>query len=122
MEEKGKKKKVGTGLLNKKGMELFEGDVIDVPNDECTYEELVHKGFEKMKKDCEELLNSKSNIELTMKITVKGVPTLTAIMEADNVKAGLTALMNETDFGYPCDKKLRVKLKPYSEKKKGDVK
>lgn len=119
--EKENKKKVETGLLNKNGKELFEGDVIDVPNDECTYEEIVRKGLEELKKGCEELFNSKSNIELTMKFTVKGIPTITAIMEADNVKAGLTKLINETDFGYPCNKKLSVKVKPCS-KKKGDIK
>ena len=32
--EKKNKKKVGTGLLNKRGKELFEGDVIGIPNDE----------------------------------------------------------------------------------------
>lgn len=56
--EKKNKKKVGTGLLNKKGMELFEGDVIDIPNDELEKQlKIAEKALELA---CEELIEDES--------------------------------------------------------------
>ena len=86
-------------------------------------ENICNKSIEDFKNEYKELFESKSNLEVTMKITFKGLPTLMAIMEEDKVKTVLTEQMKALDFGgHFCDRKLTVKVKPYSEKKKGDIK
>lgn len=78
--------------------------------------------IEDLKTEFKELFNSKSDLEVTMKLTIKDVPTMMAIAESDQIKKNFEKEMRKLDFGdIPCDKKLTVEVKPCS-KKKGDRK
>lgn len=97
-------------------------DAENICNESIDDSKNEHDPIEVLKTEFKELFNSKSNLEVIMKFTIKEVPTMIAIAQGEEIKKVMSEQMKKMDFdGLPCDKKLTVEVKPCS-KKRGDRK
>lgn len=104
---------------NKSWRDSLLRDAENICNESIDDSKNEHNPIEILKTEFKELFNSKSNLEVIMKITIKDVPTMLAIAQGEEIKKGMTEQMKTLDFGeLPCDKKVTVEVKPCFKKKK----